>query len=238
MERVNDLAPVKLGDEVEAYKLHKFGLGTITGVFDDGTIEFEHKCPGRYVDDENGHFIELGCAQPGEFITTNFRARTEILANGERRFLVMSPAEYRTDDGVETTISPRQMLFNDVRAQLAKVAAANKPEISIEIAVLRRKYKIYKRHQSNQPMPDTGERVCATAEMERGDQTECVLLFGKVISSDQLGNVCVVFDRFTLHGISDDDFDAEARTFLGREIETHAVDMVWQDSAGEWAFDL
>jgi hypothetical protein len=91
-----DLAPVKVGDEVEAYSLIASGRGKVVAVHDDDTVSLEHKRPGRYGEDKHGHYIELGGGEPGEFVTMHCRARLERLADGTRRFMVLDPAEYRS----------------------------------------------------------------------------------------------------------------------------------------------
>jgi hypothetical protein len=232
-----DLAPVKVGDEVEVCSLSAFRRGTVVAVHDDGTVDLEHQEPGREGKDEHGRrYIQLGGAGPGEFVTMLCRARPEMLADGTRRFLAMDPAEYRTNVDVE------KALFDDFMLQLAKVQVANEPENierrSIEIAELSRRFKIYKRHLNEKPMPSTGQLACGTVVVERGKETEWIRLYGKVTSSDKLGNVCVEFDHFEFHDMSDEDFEPEARGYLGREIKTHAVDMEWQDDVGEWTFDF
>ena len=91
-----DLAPVKVGDMVEAYSLSGPRCGRVVAVHNDGTISLVDRHPGRYIDNEDGHFIQLGGVEPGETILMHCRARPERLADGTRRFLVMSPAEYQS----------------------------------------------------------------------------------------------------------------------------------------------
>ena len=90
-----DLGPVKVGEKVEAYSMMPFGRGTVVAMHDDGTVDLEHERPGKYIDNEEGHFIQLGDAEPGEFVTMDCRARPEMLADGTRRFVVMHPHEYQ-----------------------------------------------------------------------------------------------------------------------------------------------
>jgi hypothetical protein len=91
-----DLAPVKVGDEVEAYSLNAFGRARVAAVHDDETVSLEYERPGRYGEDEHGHCVELGGGEPGGFVTMHCRARPERLADGTLRFMVMDPAEYRS----------------------------------------------------------------------------------------------------------------------------------------------
>jgi len=94
MSRDVDLIPVKIGDKLEAYSLNYFCHGRVAHVHDDGAADLEYEMPGKYVDNEEGHFIQLGGVEPGEFVTMQCRARPEWLADGTRRFITISPADY------------------------------------------------------------------------------------------------------------------------------------------------
>ena len=212
-----DFAPVKVGEEVEVCSLTAGRRATVVAVHDDGTIDLEHEVPGRYLDDEHGHYIQLGGAGPGEFVTMLCRARPEMLADGTRRFLVMDPEEYRTNVDAERPISPRRVLFDEI-ISAAKVLYATEPDnierrsLDIEFD---RKVKVYRRYRDQQPMPRIGELVCGTVAVERGNETEWIRLYGKVTNSDELGNVCVEFDKFEFHDMSDEDFEPEAQKLHG-----------------------
>ena len=96
MSREISLASVKVGDQVEAFLLTPFGLGTVAAVNHDGTVSLEHERSGKYIEDETGSYMQLGGGEPGEFVTTHCRARAEMLADGTRRFIVRIPDKYLT----------------------------------------------------------------------------------------------------------------------------------------------
>jgi hypothetical protein len=89
-----DLAPAKIGDKGNVYSLVPLGHGKVVAVHEDGSVSLEYARPGRYGEDEHGHYIELGGGEPGEFVTMHCRARPETLADGTRRFTVMLPAAF------------------------------------------------------------------------------------------------------------------------------------------------
>ncbi len=91
----NVLPRPKVGDEIAVHYMSARHCGKVVTVHHDGTVDVEYEVPGRYIDNEEGFFIQLGGAGPDELVTMSCRARPQQLADSTWQFIAMVPEKYR-----------------------------------------------------------------------------------------------------------------------------------------------
>ena len=143
---------------------------------------------------------------------------------------------------VDVSKSCRASLVSDIGMRSARIIVANEADqvksMQSELMGLEHSVGMLLFDLQGKRRPQIDDFVCGTVVAKRGEETEWIRLYGKVIGSDELGVVCVKFDGFEFHYHSDEDFEPEAEAFLGREIATHATAMSWEEHDQQWSFDL
>lgn len=149
-----------------------------------------------------------------------------------------SSTNFKTD----TATVRRDALVCEVTTRLAHVQQACESEnptlLRRGVSELSQSVHALQSFVDTRLVPRVNDLVCGTLMVERDKIVEGIRLHGKVTYSDDIGNVCVKFNKFDFYGLSDDNFEAEAQSYLERDIRIKAANMRWQEGCDDWTFDM